>query len=177
MTEFGAEATMDGPPTVKETYAFQSRYLEKNLSLIARLPFMSGAIYWTLREFAVKPDWDGGALRGDVTRDAIHNKGLLHYADGERKPAWEVANRHFTGTPMYRSAAPRAVAAVTGDGPRADGGVGSAALTGGVIGLLLTLAGLMMWFLRDIWRFGGEPPAPAYMAGDPNRERHLELVA
>ena len=68
---------------------------------------------------------------------------------------------------------------MTSDGPRADGGVGSAALTvGGVIGLLLTLAGLMLWLLRDIWRFGGEPePAPAYAAGDPDRERRLELVA
>ncbi|HEX2084370.1 MAG TPA: glycoside hydrolase family 2 TIM barrel-domain containing protein [Solirubrobacteraceae bacterium] len=178
MTEFGAEATMEGPEHVKETYAFQSRYVDHNLALIRRLGFMSGAIYWTLREFAVKPDWDGGAERVDVVRDSIHNKGLLTYETGERKPAWDVARNHFTSTPLYRSAPSRAVAAATGTGPRADGGLGSGALTGGVIGLLLTLAGLMVWFLRDIWRFGGEPePAPAYVAGDPDRERHLELVA
>ncbi|MDQ3739801.1 MAG: hypothetical protein M3389_02545, partial [Actinomycetota bacterium] len=102
MTEFGAEATMDGPPTEKETYAFQSRYIDSNLSLIKRLGFMSGAIYWTLREFAVKPDWDGGALREDVRRDAIHNKGLIDYRTGERKPAWDVAADHFAQTPLYR---------------------------------------------------------------------------
>ena len=178
MTEFGAEATMDGPDDVKETWAFQSRYLQHNLSLIDKLGFMSGAIYWTLREFAVKPDWDGGALRTDVERDAIHNKGLLHYEDGARKPAWEVAQEHFTATPMYRSEPSRAVAAVTGTGPRSDAGVGGVALVGGVLGVLLTLALAMLWLLRDIWRLGDEPePAPAYAAGDPDRERRLELVA
>jgi beta-galactosidase/beta-glucuronidase len=178
MTEFGAEATMDGPDTVKETWAFQARYVDHNLSLIKRLGFMSGAIYWTLREFAVKPDWDGGAERVDVERDAIHNKGLLHYDDGSPKPAWDVARSHFTGTPIYRSAPPRAVAAATGATPSSDTGLGPAALAGGLIGLLLTLAAAMVWFLRDIWRYGDEPePAQAYAGGDPDRERRLELVA
>ncbi len=178
MTEFGAESTMEGPPEVKETFAFQARYVDHNLTLVKRLDFLSGAIYWTLREFAVKPDWDGGAERKGVPRDAIHNKGLVSYADGTRKPAWEVAQRHFAQTQLYRSDPSRAVAAVTGDGPRADSGIGSAALTGGVIGTLLTLSGLMLWLLRDIWRFSGRPePAPAYRAGDPERERRLELVA
>ncbi len=178
MTEFGAESTMDGPPEVKETFAFQARYVDHNLALVRRLNFLSGAIYWTLREFAVKPNWDGGAERIGVPRDAIHNKGLITYADGTRKPAWEVAQRHFATTPLYRSDPSRAVAAVTGDGPRASGGIGSAALTGGVIGALLTLSGLMLWLLRDIWRFSGRPePAPAYRAGDTEPERRLELVA
>jgi beta-galactosidase/beta-glucuronidase len=178
MTEFGAEATMDGPDTVKETWGFQSRYIDHNLSLIKRLGFMSGAIYWTLREFAVKPDWDGGAERTDVVRDSIHNKGLLHYEDGARKPAWDVARSHFAGTPMYRSEPSRAFAAVTSAGPRSDAGVGGTALIGGVLGVLLTAALAMLWFLRDIWRFGDEPePTPAYAAGDPDRERRLELVA
>ncbi|HEV2813943.1 MAG TPA: glycoside hydrolase family 2 TIM barrel-domain containing protein, partial [Solirubrobacteraceae bacterium] len=178
MTEFGAEATMEGPPNVKETYAFQSRYIDANLSLIRRLGFMSGAIYWTLREFAVKPDWDGGAERVGIRRDSIHNKGLLDYESGARKPAWDVAANHFATTPLYRSAPSRAVAAATSEGPRADVGIASAALTGGVIGVLLTLAGTMLWFLRDIWRYGDEPePTPAYVAGDPDPERRLELVA
>ncbi len=178
MTEFGAEGMEDGPATKKETFGFQARYVDANLSLIERLGFMSGAIYWTLREFAVKPHWDGGVDRPDSERDSIHNKGLLDYRTGARKPAWDTAAGHFARTPLYRSAPPRALAAVSGDGPRAEGGAGSAALTAGVIGLLLTLAGMMVWFLRDIWRVGSEPePAPAYAAGDPDRERRLELVA
>jgi beta-galactosidase/beta-glucuronidase len=178
MTEFGAEATMEGPADVKETWAFQERYVDHNLGLVKRLGFMSGAIYWTLREFAVKPDWDGGAERTDVERDAIHNKGLLHYEDGAPKPAWEVARTHFTSTPLYRTAPSRAVAAATSAVPRGGGGIGSPALVGGVIGVLLTFVFAMVWFLRDIWRYGDAPsPTPTYAPGDPDRERHLELVA
>ena len=100
LTEFGAEATYDGPPSVKETYAFQARYLERTLDVVDSLPWMSGAIYWTVREFYVKPNWDGGAERTDVVRDAIHNKGLIHY-DGTPKPAFNVARRRFSTTPLF----------------------------------------------------------------------------
>src|SRR3712207_9582307 len=103
---------MDGPATEKETYAFHADYVRRNLAIVEGLPFMSGAIYWTLREFAVKPDWDGGAKRTDITdaeRDGIHNKGLLHYADGKPKPAWEIAASDFASTPMYREAPSREI--------------------------------------------------------------------
>ena len=86
MTEFGAEATFDGPANVKETYAFQSNYIRRTLQIVKREAFVSGAIYWTLKEFAVKPAWDGGAKRAGVPRDSIHNKGLITY-DGRLKPA------------------------------------------------------------------------------------------
>jgi len=100
ITEFGAEATFDGPPTVKETFAFQSRYLDRTMNIVDRLGWLSGAIYWTAREFYVKPNWDGGANR-KVPRDALHNKGLITY-DGQRKAAWLIARDRFAGTPIYR---------------------------------------------------------------------------
>jgi beta-glucuronidase len=100
LTEFGAEATMDGPARQKETYAFQADYVRQVLHIVGDLPFMSGAIYWTLQEFAVKPDWDGGAKR-DVPRDGIHNKGLMTYS-GKLKPAWAVAQADFADTPLFR---------------------------------------------------------------------------
>jgi beta-glucuronidase len=100
ITEFGAEATFDGPPTVKETFAFQSRYVDRTLDIVERTNWLSGAIYWTAREFYVKPDWDGGAER-DVPRDALHNKGLITY-DGAPKPAFYEAKRRFQATPIYR---------------------------------------------------------------------------
>ena len=49
-----------GQSNVKQTFAFQTQYLKRNLDIVDRLGFMGGAIYWTAREFAVKPDWDGG---------------------------------------------------------------------------------------------------------------------
>jgi len=100
LTEFGAEATYEGPVNVKETFAFQDRYLNRTLDVVDRLDWMSGAIYWTAREFYVKPDWDGGANRVGIERDALHNKGLIAY-DGTPKPAFTTAARRFRETPVY----------------------------------------------------------------------------
>ena len=175
MTEFGAESTMDGPADVKETYAFQANYLRRYLALIDRLPFMGGAVYWTLREFAVKPEWDGGAQR-DVPRDGIHNKGLITYEGGERKPAWSIARREFGRTPLYSSAQPRAVAASLADPPSSGPpAVGSAAVVAGVLALLLTAAGLLAWLLRDLWRIGGATPAPPPPTAAEEREPRRRL--
>ena len=99
MTEFGAEATEPGPADVKQTYAFQTQYLKRNLDIVDRLGFMGGAIYWTAREFAVKPKWDGGAH--PPVRDSIHNKALITY-DGKIKPAFSAAQEAFKATPLYR---------------------------------------------------------------------------
>ena len=99
ITEFGAEATFDGPPNVKETFAFQSQYVDRTLAIVDRFSWLSGAIYWTAREFFVKPDWDGGAER-NVPRDALHNKGLITY-DGRPKPAFDAARARFLRTPVY----------------------------------------------------------------------------
>jgi beta-glucuronidase len=102
MTEFGAEATTHGPATQKQTFEFQSRYVRSTLAAVRALPFMSGAIYWTLREFAVKPDWIGGAPAGTpgLLHDSIHHKGLLTYA-GQPKPAWGVIRAAFAATPLF----------------------------------------------------------------------------
>jgi hypothetical protein len=102
ITEFGAESTYSGDPDVKETYEFQERYLRDNLEVVASKPWLAGAIYWTAREFYVKPNWDGGAEREDVERDALHNKGLIFYESGEFKPAAEAARELFGSTPIYR---------------------------------------------------------------------------
>jgi beta-glucuronidase len=100
ITEFGAEATFAGPANVKETFAFQERYLARTLNVVDRFDWLSGAIYWTLREFYVKPQWDGGAERKGIERDALHNKGLMTYT-GEPKPAFLIAQRRFKSTPVY----------------------------------------------------------------------------
>ncbi len=143
VTEFGAEATFDGPAKVKESYAFQADYVQRILDIVEDRPFVGGAIYWTIREFAVKPDWDGGANR-DVPRDAIHNKALLTY-EGRKKPAWAVARREFTATPLYRT-----VPAAAGLGlPDGRGG-------GGGSGLLVVVVVLVVGLLLvDVWAFSG----------------------
>jgi beta-glucuronidase len=91
VSEFGAEANRDGPVSEKGTYAFQRRFVADHLRIMASKPWLSGAIYWALNEFRVRPGWDGGNPEPDPP---LHQKGLLHY-DGKRKPAWYAARRGF----------------------------------------------------------------------------------
>ena len=139
LTEFGAESTFAGPADVKETYAFQARYVRDVLRIARERPWLGGAVHWTLREFAVKPDWDGGANRRGVERDGIHNKGLLTY-DGRRKPAWEVARADFIATPAVRAGAPVPGRMPAQRGPQP---LGWLALLGAIaaVAFLLALAG------------------------------------
>lgn len=105
MTEFGAEGRpdmADAPADVKGSYAFQADHVARTVDLVDRLPFMSGAIHWTLREFEIHPGWRGGAVGGDGPNDDIrHHKGVLTY-HGARKPAWHVLRERFARTPLYR---------------------------------------------------------------------------
>ncbi|MDQ3849211.1 MAG: hypothetical protein M3296_01155, partial [Actinomycetota bacterium] len=145
MTEFGAEATQAGPAGVKQTYAFQQRYIQRNLDIIDGLGFMGGAIYWTAREFAVKPHWDGGAH--PAVRDAIHNKGLIAYGGG-LKPAWKTTRAAFRDTPLYRGDLHTvARAGLVSEGPI----LGSLLLLLGALGFVLTILALDVWCLRGIW--------------------------
>jgi beta-galactosidase/beta-glucuronidase len=149
VTEFGAEATEKGPADKKQTYAFQSDYVKKNLQIVDSLPFVQGAIYWTLQEFAVKPFWDGGANIAAIRTDSIHNKGLIAYG-GYVKPAWHVAEHEFAATPLYRPVAnPQARPA----DPFGWFLLGFVPLA---IGSMLLLMG---WALRDIWRLTRPPEA------------------
>jgi beta-glucuronidase len=148
MTEFGAEATEDGPADKKQTYAFQTQYLERNLDIIDRLGFMGGAIYWTAREFAVKPHWEGGGNE-PKPRDSIHNKALIAY-DGTPKPAFAVAQREFRATPLYRNDPAAVVRAELSDSGSIVPRTLLVLAVFGFVGALLVLDALC---LRDIWRY------------------------
>lgn len=147
LTEFGAEATMTGPPTEKQTYAFQEIYTRDVLGAVRAAPTLSGAIYWTLQEFAVKPLWDGGAKLPGVDRNAIHHKGLITY-DGRPKPAYDVLARDIKNTPLVRDEADVAYALDTRVPVRDRGRVG---LTLAIVVLLGAAALLVL----DVWAFFG----------------------
>jgi len=95
VSEFGAEANRDGPPEEKGTYQFQRDFVNFHLGVFASKPWLSGAIYWALNEFRVKPDWEGGNPRPNPP---IFQKGLVNYDTWARKPAWEDVHRWFTQT-------------------------------------------------------------------------------
>ena len=146
MTEFGAEATEPGPGDIKQTYAFQTDYIKRNLDIIDRLGFMGGAIYWTASEFAVKPRWDGGAH--PLVRDSIHNKALIAY-DGSPKPAFAVTRDAFKGTPLYRD---DPVAVVRAELSESTSIVTRSLLIIVVLGGIAALLIIDAICLRDIWR-------------------------
>jgi beta-glucuronidase len=96
ITEFGAEANRDGSIEDKGTYAFQQDFVNYHLSVFATKPWLSGALYWAINEFRVRPEWDGG---NPWPSSPIHQKALLHY-DGTPKPAWTDVQRWFLATPQ-----------------------------------------------------------------------------
>jgi beta-glucuronidase len=94
VSEFGAEANRDGPVEEKGTFQYQQDFVNYHLGVYAARPWLSGAIYWALQEFRVRPNWDGGNPHPDPP---IHEKGLLRF-DGSKKPAWFDAQRLFAAT-------------------------------------------------------------------------------
>ena len=63
--------------------------------MFAQKDFLNGALVWILRDFRVKPGYDGG---NPQPRPPYNTKGLVDEA-GTRKPAFETVKRLFRGAP------------------------------------------------------------------------------
>jgi Glycosyl hydrolases family 2, TIM barrel domain/Glycosyl hydrolases family 2, sugar binding domain/Glycosyl hydrolases family 2 len=94
ITETGAEANRHGPVEERGTYEYQSDYAQYHFGIYATKPWLSGAIWWTLQEFWVRPGWDGG---NPHPTPPVHTKGLIAM-DGTKKPAWAVVQQIFKST-------------------------------------------------------------------------------
>jgi beta-glucuronidase len=91
VTEFGAESNRDGPFDEKGTFSFQRQLVEDHLNTYDSKPFVNGALVWALRDFRVRPAWDGGNPK---PQSPLNQKGLLTW-DGKPKPAFRAAARMF----------------------------------------------------------------------------------
>jgi len=98
ISEFGAEANRSGPVEEKGTYEHQQDFVNYHMNVFATKPWLSGVAYWALREFRVRPGWDGGNPRPSPR--PIHQKGVIAY-DGSRKPAFFDLQRLFRAAPQY----------------------------------------------------------------------------
>jgi beta-glucuronidase len=96
VSEFGAEANRDGPVEEKGTYAFQQDFVRYQLGVFATKSWLSGAIYWTLNEFWVRPGWSGADPR---PAPPLFQKGLVTQ-DWVRKPAWQDVHDAYMRTPQ-----------------------------------------------------------------------------
>ena len=93
-SETGAEANRDGPVEEKGTYQFQSDFAIYHMGVYASKPWLSGAVWWALQEFRVRPGWEGGNPRASPP---LHQKGVLRF-DFSRKPAWYDLQRIYRQT-------------------------------------------------------------------------------
>jgi beta-glucuronidase len=96
VSEFGAEANRSGPVEEKGTFEFQQDFVRYHLAVHGSKPWLSGSLYWTLQEFRVRPNWEGG---NPLPNPPWHEKGLLRL-DGSKKPAWFDVERMFKATPQ-----------------------------------------------------------------------------
>lgn len=97
ITETGAEANRDGPVEERGTYQFQSDFANYHYGVYATKPWLSGALWWTIEEFAVKPGWDGG---NPWPMPPIHQKAPITMA-GVKKPVFYDLQRIYKGTKQY----------------------------------------------------------------------------
>ena len=94
VTEFGFDANRDGPVDERGTYAFQSNSAAYHLDVFATKPWLSGAMYFTLQEYAAFPGYSGG---NPLPTPPFNQKGLVDLA-GNFKPAFAVVQRIYTAT-------------------------------------------------------------------------------
>jgi beta-glucuronidase len=94
ITEFGFEASRDGPVEERGTYAFQANSVAFHLGVLATKSWLSGALYFALQNFVAWPGYTGGNPLPDPP---FHQKGLLDF-DGNPKPAWSVVSQIYHAT-------------------------------------------------------------------------------
>ena len=92
VTEYGAEANRSGPADRKGTYEFQRDLIRHHVSVYRRKSYLNGAITWILRDFRVRPDWEGG---NPSPNPPWNEKGLLDEV-WRKKPAFGAASAAFS---------------------------------------------------------------------------------
>lgn len=94
ITEFGAEATIRGGEDQRGSFAFQEKFVRHHLAVYRNRPWLSGQLYWALRDFRVRPGWNGGNPFPDAP---WFHKGAIT-RDGGRKGVWTVLRGNFAAT-------------------------------------------------------------------------------
>ncbi len=91
VTEYGAESNHDGPVDEKGTYEFQTDWMAYQNQVFDQHPLINGAIAWILRDFKVRPGWDGG----NPTPQPPYNQKGVTDLNGNKKPVFDVLARIY----------------------------------------------------------------------------------
>jgi beta-glucuronidase len=94
VTEFGFDASRDGPVEERGTYEFQANTAAFHLAVFASKPWLSGAIWFALQDFAAKPGWTGGDPRGNPP---YVQKGMFDIY-GNMKPGFALLSQLYHAT-------------------------------------------------------------------------------
>jgi beta-glucuronidase len=94
ISEFGFDGDRNGPVEARGTYQFQDSAIAFHLGVFASKPWLSGAIYFNLQDFAARPGYDGSNPIG--TPPFVTN-GLLD-TSGNEKPAYALVQSLYRAT-------------------------------------------------------------------------------
>ncbi|HTN22920.1 MAG TPA: glycoside hydrolase family 2 TIM barrel-domain containing protein [Solirubrobacteraceae bacterium] len=98
VTEFGAAGSDLTPAGAFGGRQFQADLLARRIRALSADPTLSGMLVWSLRDYALRPDFHGGSVLlrrpGLRLRTGINEKGLYDYA-GRAKPALGAVRRAF----------------------------------------------------------------------------------
>lgn len=100
ITELGAAGSDRSPPEAFGGEQFQADLLARRIRSLRDDLSLSGTIVWSLRDYALRPDFRGGSVLlrrpGLKLRPGLNEKGLYDYA-GRPKPALEAVRRALAG--------------------------------------------------------------------------------
>jgi beta-glucuronidase len=99
VSEYGSDGNRHGPVEERGTYEFQSSSAAFHLGVFAAKPWLSGAVYWLIQDFASAPGWGGGNPYPDPP---WVGHGLVDRY-GSFKPAFGVVSSIYHATTQFPS--------------------------------------------------------------------------
>ncbi|HLH66120.1 MAG TPA: glycoside hydrolase family 2 TIM barrel-domain containing protein [Solirubrobacteraceae bacterium] len=104
ISEFGFGASQNGPVEQRGTYQYQAAQAAFHLGVFASKPYISGAMWFALQDFASRPGWDGGDPFGTPP---IVDKGAIDLYGNPVEPLFDTLRQIYTSTVQIAPAPPR----------------------------------------------------------------------
>jgi beta-glucuronidase len=95
ITEFGFEGNRPGPVEERGTFAYQAATAAFHLNVFASKPYLSGAIWFALQDFAARPGWGGGDPLPDPP---FVQKGPIDINGNPRQPLFATIQSIYSHT-------------------------------------------------------------------------------
>jgi len=94
VSEFGFGGKRNGPVEVRGTYQYQVNQIQFDVGVFNSLPWLSGAMYFPMQDFAAKPGFDGS---DPIGTPPWVDKGVLDQ-NGKPKPSFAVMAGLYHGS-------------------------------------------------------------------------------